>query len=585
MTHAARKCVVTGLALAALLLTSAFGLDPRDGWSQTVFFSQGQAPYDPQNRQKSQQNAVREFQVQAITQAVGTFLSTSQMGTKFQAIKDKVLRQPERYVDAYQVFSETVENGRYQVAGQVTVAMGLLKKDLIAFDIYASDDAGEDGKRDEDAVPPRAGPGEPAPVRPGARVTDDSNGGAKAPPGGPAGDADEDGEGVTDQESDEESVGEQGGIPAGARKEPSARIRPGAPSDDAEANGDTVTDEPGDEQEAEDQGGPPAGAREEPSARIRPGAPAGEAEDDGDAASDTAGGEPAREGQGGAPAGAQGKARPEAREAAPVPAGGPRGITSTSNEIFWAVSEKWDQTWYLPGDLKDPRGLFAASVVQELLDYRYTLHFPEPGALKVDNMGNASSSQAVSQARMLGIRNVVVGRVVLHQRSKEPARLDAELQIIEAASGKSLGKLRKTRNLEELTNQEGAMELAGDVTNELTGLLSGDTRAAAPAGPVPVAGEGEWVLRLQAADHHAYWREVEKLLREQARGMTMLGMEMGPQETVIRLGGIDGRTLSSLDGRVLSGGVTIKIDDLSPDTRTTRVLFVRQAVPQPGPKP
>jgi len=74
--------------------------------------------------------AIQDLMVQGITQALGTFLSPAQMGSSYGKLQEKILKQPERYVQTYQVFSESPSNGLYRIAGQVTIAMDTLKSDL-----------------------------------------------------------------------------------------------------------------------------------------------------------------------------------------------------------------------------------------------------------------------------------------------------------------------------------------------------------------------------------------------------------------------------------------------------------------------
>ena len=98
-----------------------------------VFFSQGQAVYNPQDSKKSQREALQNFQLQAIAQAASVLLSPAQMGRQYRLIQDKILKQPQRYVQTYQIFSETPDaGGLYRIVGQVTISMDLLKKDLTA---------------------------------------------------------------------------------------------------------------------------------------------------------------------------------------------------------------------------------------------------------------------------------------------------------------------------------------------------------------------------------------------------------------------------------------------------------------------
>jgi len=115
----------------AVILAGVLNL-PGQGMAQGggSFFSQGQAVYNAQDLAKSQQEALQDLMVQAVTQALGTVLSPSQMGSHYAALQAKILKQPERYVQTYQIFSENPAGGLYRVTGQVTVAMDVLKKDV-----------------------------------------------------------------------------------------------------------------------------------------------------------------------------------------------------------------------------------------------------------------------------------------------------------------------------------------------------------------------------------------------------------------------------------------------------------------------
>ncbi|MDY0040917.1 MAG: hypothetical protein RBS57_11455, partial [Desulforhabdus sp.] len=89
-----------------------------------------QAVYDAQDLAKSQQEALQDLLVQAVTQALGTVLSPSQMGSHYAALQTNILKQPERYVQTYQIFSENPAGGLYRITGQVAVAMDVLKRDV-----------------------------------------------------------------------------------------------------------------------------------------------------------------------------------------------------------------------------------------------------------------------------------------------------------------------------------------------------------------------------------------------------------------------------------------------------------------------
>lgn len=116
------------LMLAAQPLCWAQGGQAEGGAG--VFFSQGQAVYDPQDLAKSQQAAIHDLMVQGATQALGSFLSPEQMGHKYATLQDHVLKDPQRYVQSYQLFSEQPVDGLYRVVGEVTIDMQTLRSDL-----------------------------------------------------------------------------------------------------------------------------------------------------------------------------------------------------------------------------------------------------------------------------------------------------------------------------------------------------------------------------------------------------------------------------------------------------------------------
>lgn len=95
-----------------------------------IFFSQGQATYNPQDPEASKQQAVHDLMAQGVIQAVGRFLSPSQMGARYPEIQKKILASSSRYIDSYQVFSENQTGASFRVIGQVKVAMEILKSDL-----------------------------------------------------------------------------------------------------------------------------------------------------------------------------------------------------------------------------------------------------------------------------------------------------------------------------------------------------------------------------------------------------------------------------------------------------------------------
>lgn len=106
------------------------------------FFSQGQAVYNAQDLAKSQQEALQDLMVQGVTQALASLLSPSQMGSNYPAIQSKILKQPERYIESYQIFSESPAGSLYRITGQVNVSMDTLKSDVNQLGLTLSETPG-----------------------------------------------------------------------------------------------------------------------------------------------------------------------------------------------------------------------------------------------------------------------------------------------------------------------------------------------------------------------------------------------------------------------------------------------------------
>lgn len=131
MTMRCRVLFFLWALLAAGVFLPAWAAVHQTQEKTEVFFSLGHAVYSAQDHARSQQEAIHDFQAQAVTQAVGNFLSPAEMGSKYKILREKVLSQAERYVQSYQIFSETPsEGGLYRMAGQVHVSMDLLRVDL-----------------------------------------------------------------------------------------------------------------------------------------------------------------------------------------------------------------------------------------------------------------------------------------------------------------------------------------------------------------------------------------------------------------------------------------------------------------------
>ncbi|MHC1728293.1 MAG: hypothetical protein AB9866_20205 [Syntrophobacteraceae bacterium] len=427
-----------------------------------LFFSQGQATYNPQDEAGSQQQAVQDFMAQGLVQALGKFLSPSQMGTHYPEIQKKILSTPSKYIDSYQVFSESRAAATYRVIGQVTVAMEVLKKDLEEFGFVST------RKRQETASEPGSS----------AEPADESTGSGVVSPSG----------------------------------------------DEAATEDDVIAETP-----------------------------------------------------------AYPVATAEKAPASP----GVRGLSVTRKEILWAVPEKWEQEWVLPTDERDTRSLFASAIGRELGDYDFSIQLPQAGSTKMDLSGNIPRSQVIAVAEGLGIQEVVTGTVAIKRdRDARQVWIEANLRVIRIGAGKSEFEIRKMQSMEELSNHDGAMELAARIAPELNEMMGGTARSkskataagsgteAAPEGGASKAGDavGNWTITLPVAQY-AYWKEVEALLRRQFKGMQVTSFEMGSSGAAVKVNGISGSFLSSMNGTSLPSGALIQVESVSAESKTIKLSF------------
>jgi hypothetical protein len=423
-----------------------------------TYFSSGQAVYDPQDPAKCQQQAIQDFMVQGLTQAIGSFLSPTQMGTQFAELQKKVLAKPAKYIDSYQVFSEEHTGGMFRVVGQVTVSMGALKEDLEKSGILAA--------QQKALAQPAPSPGISAPTG----ATESEN---------------------THVEEDVESA-----------------------------------EEPDESQTS--------------ASRPQASQP---------------------------PVSEEGAGRPFYR-----------GISATKREILWAVAEKWDQEWDLPTESENVNSLFARSLGKEMDNF--SILFPQPGSVKMDLSGNIPPSQVISLAEGLGIQDVVVGKVsYAEDRNSKQVLLDASLRVIRIGQGKSEFELHKAQSMEDLSNQEGALELARRIAPELSSLLGGTQAgqgagASTPGGPssAQVASAGPLLIYVPSAQYQ-YWMELESILREQFKNMQVASLQIGATESAVKLDGVNGEYILKMSGSRLPNGATVRIDSYSTEAQTMKVSF------------
>jgi hypothetical protein len=504
--------------------------NPYRGKSAEIF-SQGQAVYNPQDLARSQDEAVRDFHLQAVTQAVGTYLSPSQMGSQFGPLHEKVLKQPERYIETYQIFSESPMGGLYRVTGQATVSMDALRKDLLRAGFALAEGA------PSPSLPPSARPRVETPD------TSDSQDKQDASEVEDASDVEDSSD--TSDSSDAEDASDTPDTP-----------------DNSEAYKIAGTWETREES-------PPAAAKQHQQEVLL---------------------------------------AKSARETA-----------VSRQKHLWAVAERWDREWYLPKDRRDPHGLFALTMLQESQDYGWSLVFPDSDGAEsiMDSRGRISRDEALAAAEAMGAEKIVIGTADLVPRGSHDASFAVNLRVLDVASGKSLGEIHKEMDLDGASDQQGAMDMASALVPQLDRFLREPSRlkervkserierieqsdrpeqseqseqptqsaqSAQPAQPTEsLKGAGEWTLLIRSDHQYAYWEDLAKILLEHFKSMRVRSIEFSGSEAKIRIDGVDGEFLSSLQGTAVREGVRIQIDGLSQETHSLRVTFTRSEAPETEP--
>jgi hypothetical protein len=274
---------------------------------------------------------------------------------------------------------------------------------------------------------------------------------------------------------------------------------------------------------------------------------------------------------------------------------GPAGKTATTGlTIFWAVAEKWEQGWHVPGDRRDPEGPFAASVFQESENYGWSLRFPEAGALTPDDDGEVPANQALAQASALGLGQVVVGSVALGGTDDGKARIEATLRLLDTASGKQQGEIHRELAMAEATTHEAAIELAAFVIPQLDRQLrpsaepaarnQGVTRPENEGGARPEE-EGELLVKIKSMDAYGDWLAVEKMLREHFPNLQVKGLEIRPDESLVRLLGVDRTSLQKLHGTRLANGAQAQIARVGTEGNAFSLTLTKSSPSPAEPKP
>ncbi len=434
-----RARMATVLVLVLISGLAAGFVNAQSQAPSNVFFSQGQAVYHPQDPAKSRRDALHSFQQAGIVRAASAYLSPAELGQHYGLIQERILAEPQRYIQAYQIFFETPDAaGLFLITGQVTIFMDVLKRDLLALTAAAMREA-----------------------------------------------------------------------------EPHSKPEPY----------------------------PDAAVAEEAAAGVE--------------RSDTAPG--------------------------------------LGQELFWVVAEKWGQEWHLPADSRDSDGPFAASIFQELLDYGWSLRFPEAGTLTPDEDGTVGNGDAVARAAALGLPYVVVGRVGPQSNTLGEVRIAAGLRLLHAVSGKDYGELHREMTMDEETSHEVAIELAALLVPQLDRQLRAGASEPASVGEVTDTGEHHWsreelatservdgpeeegelVVHIQSREAYADWLALEAKLREQAPKLQLKGLEIGPDSSRMRLTGVDGASLKSLHGTPLANGAEIQVASLDAAGQIWRISLVK----------
>jgi hypothetical protein len=190
----------------------------------------------------------------------------------------------------------------------------------------------------------------------------------------------------------------------------------------------------------------------------------------------------------------------------------------------------------------------------------------------------------ISLAEGLGIQDVVVGKVSYAvDRNSKQVWLDASLRVIRIGQGKSDFELHKAQSMEDLSNQEGALELARRISPQLSSMLGGTKAGGAQRGAEGastsgggssprVAGVGPLLIYVPSAQY-PYWMELEAILREQFKNMQIASLRIGTAESTVQLDGVNGDYILKMSGTRLPSGATVRIDSYSTEAQTMKVSF------------
>ncbi|MHC1741476.1 MAG: hypothetical protein AB9873_00425 [Syntrophobacteraceae bacterium] len=252
-----------------------------------------------------------------------------------------------------------------------------------------------------------------------------------------------------------------------------------------------------------------------------------------------------------------------------------RGVIPSKPSLYWAVTEKLSDQWIPPGRDGGGQSPFFRYLYQETEDYGWTLSLPEPGELRPDSEGRIPVDRVVALATHAGSRIAVAGRITAssNQNQSQEISIAADLQLLEASSGKLLGDVRKETLTESGSFQEAMMGLAGQVAAQLDHTLQqdqtvpakaqGPTARSTPARPT----DGSWVLNIQGEGHYAAWEGLLNALRQRFSDLHIISVDLDGDKTKVVVEGIDDSLFTSTQEAPTLRDLRISVERLSTEPR------------------
>ncbi len=113
-----------------LLEGSGFSRASSSDHESRSFSSEGRSAFNAGDLARSRSDAVKNMYENALALALSALVEPAALEARSAAVKSRIMRRSESYVQNYQVSSEGPEGEAYRIQGQVTVAMDALVSDL-----------------------------------------------------------------------------------------------------------------------------------------------------------------------------------------------------------------------------------------------------------------------------------------------------------------------------------------------------------------------------------------------------------------------------------------------------------------------